>query len=115
MGWLDNKKHGQNGPRVSNREFSVSNQGVPFTMYFIGPNGSGPFWCFSIAPRNDFEWVGQIKTKVNGAPCFGAENARFEPGIFSFKPEGAVYLVFRRSTRLRSVLVFFDRAPSAPK
>ena len=66
---------------------------------------------FSIAPRNDFGWVGQIKTKVSGTPCFGNENFQFEPGICSFKPGGAVYLVFHRSRRLRTVLVFFDSAP----
>ena len=80
VGRLANIKPGQNGSPVSNREFAASNQGVLFTLSFIGPRGSGPFWYFSIAPRNDFGWVGPVKTKVNGTPCFGADHFRFWVG-----------------------------------
>ena len=64
--------------------------------------------------RNYFGWVGPIKTKGNGTSRFGAEIfgwASFRFCLLSFKPGGAVCLVFYRSRRLRTVLFFFDRAP----
>jgi hypothetical protein len=90
--------------------FLVSNQGVPFASCFIGPDGSGQFWCFSIKKQN-FRFDPKISGPKQGVPfplvfivpthpksfqihSFGAENSRVDPKILGSETGGAVYLGF---------------------